>query len=447
VKRNFQNLFNTFIPLSLTILFPLNGSAALNMTEAFDFLSTQNPTIQEAVHRIGASQAQLQAAKSAYKPSWTLRSSYMGSDNPIQVFGAILNQSAFTPGLDFNNVPTVDNLNLQSMLTYPVFTGGQRRANLAAAQSHQRAAEWASQAVEQQLQLRVTEVMMDVIKARSLVQTAGQAVQSMESNLKLTQRKKEAGAALEQDVLDVQVKLSDARVADLQAQNMLNLTMASLRMLLAWPEDQALEVADKIEEILSPDANRSVRRAERLAAQAQTNSAREQFQATKAETRPKVQLFGSYDANHGWKTGESLGSWTAGIAMEWSLWSGGINKAKRDKALSDMRASESREETLRLQHQFEIQKAKLELAEARLRSKMAQETVHLAEESLRLTRNRFEQGLGIVNQLLDAETAHTKAKMDATHANVETEQATARLRHALGLPILEQTPNMTSEDE
>lgn len=444
VKPNNQKTYMSCALLSLIAIYPFSGHAALNLREAFELLSKQNPTIQEAVHRIGGSQAQIRAARSAYKPKWTLNSSYLGSDNPIQVFGAILNQSAYSPGLDFNNVPTVDNLNLQSMLTYPLFTGGQRRAQLAAAQSQKDAVEWATQAVEQHLQLTVTEVMMDITKARSLINTAHQAVQSMESNLALTKRRRDAGTALEQEVLDVQVKLSEARVAQLQANNMLELTMASLRMLLAWPETQLLEVAEEFEPMVPPDAAEFRQRPERLAAHAQTNSAMEQLQATKAESRPKVQLFGSYDANHGWKTGESLGSWTAGIAMNWSLWGGGLNKAKRDKARSDFQASQSREETLRLQHQFEIQKSKLELTEARLRSTMSEEAAQLAAESLRLTRNRYEQGLSLVNQLLDAETAHTQARMDATHAQIETAQATARLRHALGLPILEKEPATTN---
>lgn len=447
VKPYLSNSIKVLVLLSIVLWRPINGHAALNLNDAFDLLKKQNPTIQEAVHRISGAQAHIQVARSAYQPKWTLHSSYLGSDNPIQVFGAILNQSAFTPGLDFNNVPTVDNLNLQSMLTYPLFTGGQRKAHLIAAQSQRKAAEWAGQAVEKHLHLTVTEVMLNIIKSRSMIKTADQAVQSLESNLSLSKNRRDAGTALEQEVLDVQVKLSEARIAQLQAQNMLALTKASLRMLLAWPENQALEVVDEMEPIIAPDESESKQRPAWLAARAQTDSAREQYRAAKAESRPKVQLFGSYDANHGWKTGESLGSWTAGIAMEWPLWSGGLNKAKRNKAQSDLQASESREETLRLQHQFEIQKAKLELTEARLRSEMAAETVRLAEESLRLTRHRYEQGLGIVNQLLDAETAQTKARMDATHAQIETTQAAARLRHALGLPILDTITNISSKNE
>ena len=447
VKLYVSNNINLITLISILLLCPFTGRAELTLNDAFRVLEDQNPTIQEALHRISGAQAQIHAARSAYQPRWTLRSSYLVSDNPIQVFGAILNQSAFTPGLDFNNVPTVDNLNLQSMLTYPLFTGGLRKAHLMAAKSQKKAAEWAGQAVERHLQLTVTEVMLDIIKARSMIKTANQSVKSMESNLSLSKNRRDAGTALEQELLDVQVKLSNARIAQLQAQNMLELTEASLRMLLAWPENQVLKVTGQLESIASPDDTESQQRPAWLAARAQTDSAKEHLRAARAESLPKVQLFGSYDSNHGWRTGESLGSWTAGIAMEWSLWSGGLNKAKRDQAKSSLRTSESREETLRLQHQFEIQKAKLELTEARLRSEMATETVQLAEESHRLTRNRYEQGLGIVNQLLDAETALTKARMDATQAQIETTQATARLRHALGLPILDTTTNISSQNE
>ena len=67
----------------------------------------------------------LEQAKAVFWPHVQLQSSYAGTDNPMLVFGSILNQRAFSPGLDFNRVPDVDNLNVKGLLTVPLYSGGQ----------------------------------------------------------------------------------------------------------------------------------------------------------------------------------------------------------------------------------------------------------------------------------------------------------------------------------
>jgi outer membrane protein TolC len=92
---------------------------------------------------------------------------------------------------------------------------------------------------------------------------------------------------------------------------------------------------------------------------------------------------------------------------------------------------------VRLGIQLEVQRAELQLAESNERLTVTQETVRKAEESVRLTRARFEQGLALSTQLIDAETALTAARVRRAEAESDRRVAIAALRKAAGLPQTE----------
>src|SRR5262245_58730608 len=94
----------------------LIGSAAFaaepwTLERALEQALAHNPEIQLARHRISAAQAGVDQANAAFWPRVQFQSSYTRTDNPMMVFGSILNQRAYSSSLNFNDVPDVDNLN------------------------------------------------------------------------------------------------------------------------------------------------------------------------------------------------------------------------------------------------------------------------------------------------------------------------------------------------
>ncbi|MCX6892860.1 MAG: TolC family protein, partial [Verrucomicrobia bacterium] len=75
-----------------------------------------NPDARLAQQRIVAAQAGLDQANAVFWPRLQFQSSYTGSDNPMVAFGSILNQRAYNPSLNFNDVPSVDDLNARGLV-------------------------------------------------------------------------------------------------------------------------------------------------------------------------------------------------------------------------------------------------------------------------------------------------------------------------------------------
>ncbi|HPU54870.1 MAG TPA: TolC family protein, partial [Verrucomicrobiota bacterium] len=86
---------------------------------------------------------------------------------------------------------------------------------------------------------------------------------------------------------------------------------------------------------------------------------------------------------------------------------------------------------------FEVEQARLQLKEASERLAVTEAAVAQAQESVDLTRSRFEQGLMTSAQLIDAETALIAARVRRAEAEADRRIAIAALRKALGRPQLD----------
>jgi outer membrane protein len=101
-----------------------------------------------------------------------------------------------------------------------------------------------------------------------------------------------------------------------------------------------------------------------------------------------------------------------------------------------MESAREEQRKLRLQLDLEAEQARLDYEAAGERMEVTAKAVAAAEESAALTRNRFEQGLALPTQLIDAETALVAARVRRAEAEADRHIAVARLRKALGLPQL-----------
>src|SRR5512144_147822 len=112
------------------------GAEPWTLERALQQALSGNPDARLAQQRIVAAQAGLDQANAAFWPRLQFQSSYTGSDNPMLVFGSILNQRAYSTSLDFNDVPSVDDLNTRGLVTVPLYAGGRNTATRKAAKAN-----------------------------------------------------------------------------------------------------------------------------------------------------------------------------------------------------------------------------------------------------------------------------------------------------------------------
>lgn len=419
--------------------FSVRAGEAWTLERAVQFALTNSPDARIAAQRIAAAQAGLKQANAVAWPKLQFQSSYTRTDNPMMVFGSLLNQRSYgKPPLgpiDFNNVPDLDNLNVKGLVTMPLYAGGQIRAGRAAARAYTDAARQAAEAVRNALAFEVARAFHTVHKAREFVRAAAAAVNAFEQNLDIARKRFNAGTLLRADVLDMEVRLAQAREDLVRARNARELSLRALRTLLGL-EQEDVEVADTAPEVAAPGSGDFSQRPELAASAAQLRAAEADLRRARGGYQPSVGLFGSVDYDRGWRADGDGRSYTAGVMLQWNVWDGQLTRGKVQEAQAALETARENDRKLRLGLALESDQARLNLAEANERLRVTEAAVAQAEESVALTRARFEQGLALATQLIDAETALTAARVRRAEALADQRIAIAALRKALGLPQL-----------
>jgi outer membrane protein TolC len=421
----------------LVLLWSLAAFAAEPWTleRALQQALSANPDARLAQQRIVAAQAGLDQANAAFWPRLQFQSSYSASDNPMLAFGSILNQRAFSSSLNFNDVPTVDDLNARGLVTVPLYAGGKNVATRKAAGANTEAARQDSAAVRNALGFEVSRAFYTVLKTRQFIRAAEAGVSSFEASLAVAQKRFEGGTLLKSGVLDIEVRLAQAREELVRARNANALAVRALRNLLGI-ESGAFEVADTAPTAQAPDSGDFSGRPELAAARHRERAAREQVSAAKGGYLPRVNAFGSLDYDYGWKYEEGGGSYTGGAMLQWDLWDGKLTRAKVQEARANLETAREEERKLRLALDLEVEQARLALLSANERLSVTDRAVAQAAESASLTRARFEQELTLPRDMIDAESALVSARVHRAEAEADRQIAVAAVRKTLALPQL-----------
>ncbi|HSK39620.1 MAG TPA: TolC family protein, partial [Arenibaculum sp.] len=388
-----------------------------------------------AQSRIAAAQGGLEQANAALWPRLQLQSGYTRSDQPVTVFGYALNQRSYGSSLDFNDVPDGDNLNVRGLVTVPIYNGGRTKAGREAARAGTEAALQNAGAVRNTLAFEVARTFYSVLKTREFIRATGASVRSFEDSLIIASNRHHGGTILKAELLDVDVRLAQAREDFVRARNANALAERALRNLIGI-EGGEFTVADSAPAAGVPEAGGGVERPELAALREEQRAAEAGVRRARGGYLPRVDAFGSLDYDRGWRFDADGKSYTVGVMAQWSLWDGRLTRGEVRQAQASLEATQEEQRKLRLDLDFEVEQARLNLNAATERLTVTEKAVAQAAESVELTRARFEQGLAIATQLIDAETAFTAARVRRADSEADERIAIAALRKALGLPQL-----------
>jgi outer membrane protein TolC len=403
-----------------------------------------NPSARIAGLRIAAAHARLEQANAAFWPRLQFQSSYIRTDNPMTVFGAVLNQRTYSSSLDFNHVPDVDNLNTRGLITLPLYTGGRNGAGHEAAKAGDEAARQDSQASQNELGFEVARAFFTVLKTRQFIQATEAAVRSFEQNLAIAKKRLAAGTLLKADELGFEVHLAQAREDLIRARNASDLAARALHNLLAI-EGEEFTVADTAPVVRAPDSADFSGRADLAAASQRERAAEQRVREAKGSFYPQVSAFASLDNDRGWRRDGSGNSYSAGGLLQWDLWDGELTRAKVREASANLSIAREELRKLRLALDLEVESARLDLKAANERITVTDQSVTQASESAVLTQERFEKGMALSTQLIDAETALISARVRRAEAETDQRIAIAALRKALGWPQLDTPRKATGQ--
>jgi len=128
-------------------------------------------------------------------------------------------------------------------------------------------------------------------------------------------------------------------------------------------------------------------------------------------------------------------NWNATATLTWNIFQGGLTRATVSEARSNLSAARAQAEVLRQQIRVDVDQARLGVRAAQGSLGAADEVVVNARERLRLAERRYQEGVGTLVDLGDAQVALTTAAAQRAQADYNLSTSRAQLVRALGREV------------
>jgi outer membrane protein TolC len=151
-------------------------------------------------------------------------------------------------------------------------------------------------------------------------------------------------------------------------------------------------------------------RAEARQARLAATLAENQVAEARSSFLPQVSLHGAFEADRQRFYDRGGANWTVSVGLRWNLFDGFSDKARVEESKSLLQRSEADQERTASGIRLQVRRAWADLRAAEQRIEVMKASVAEAEESLRITKNRYEAGMSNVTDLLRTETAVLDAR-------------------------------------
>jgi outer membrane protein TolC len=323
----------------------------------------------------------------------------------------------------------------QAMASLPIYTSGKITHNINAAQANLDATQANEKVAALNLKMQVADSYVAVLRLEDAVQVAQSHIQSLESHARDVKNLFEQGVVAKNDVLAADVELLNAKQFLLQAANVYDNAKARYNQLLTRQLTAKVELAKSFPEPSKStleNLNQSAlnQRPELLVLNEQIEALHEQMQAMTANLMPQVALNGGYQYQQNrYQAYEGL--WQANVGVDWKLYDGSTNH-KGEALEKQALALKEQHEELAGQILLEVRQIWLDTQEAQQRLQVAKQAIMQADENLKVSTDRYQQGLATHTEVIQAEDLRTKTHNNLNNATYDVALATLRLKRAIG---------------
>ncbi len=378
------------------------------------------------------------------------REAFAGFLPQVSVNGYLVNQN-MTPNIYFSAGDTMArnyqlfgtnrarDLNVTAM--WPIFSGGRTYYGYKAASAR---AEWAAQMLrgtELDVAMQARLDYITVMREQENARVTGDLVRQTEERLRVSREEFEAGRAARFNVLRDEAELANAIQLDTAARSQAALALIGLKTTLGVDLASPITASEPLQYVPEPvSIEEGVREAmaqhpEVRASEKRAEAAQSDVRAAYGRYLPDLSATWMYDwqrmSNRGEMT-ETPDGYSAGLVLTIPLFDGFM----RENAIRTARArqDQAKEQAVLARQQIAkaVNQAALMLQAAEQNVEASRKGLAQSEEQFRIVRERYASGRGIQVEVLDAQTALTRARFNVVAALADHQTARAMLLQATG---------------
>lgn len=395
----------TFLLALVFLLLASRGATeeSLTLEKCVELALKNSPAIHQAWLEKKEAAARIREARTAFYPQLGLSANYTRLD-----------ESPSIEGSSFGNISFGDDdiYSLKGSAQQPLYTGGKIDTSYRMAKISKELADWNYEKVKADLILKAKSAYFQALKAEKFKLVAGEAVRQVEAHRDLTSNLLEAGIVTKLDLLKAEVVLAQTKQNLIKAEDGLKMAQSDLNILLGRPieEKVALEELDDYQPSnLTLDTclkEALANRPELKQMEINIVLAKLGIKLARSSYYPEVALIGDYDYQKGssqvpedWE-----GSWSITLSGSINPWDFGKTRSQVEAAGLELGRVENGKAQLVDGITLEVQRAYLASHTTFSSIEVAKDAIGEAEESLRITEEKYKVGMATSTDVLDAQT-------------------------------------------
>jgi outer membrane protein len=387
-------------------------------------------------------QAKYNEALDAAYPSLSVGGSYQRINN-VPVIAADLPPYGFITFIP--NIP--DNYNLSASGSELLFNGFKLKYSEEAAQLAQKASQMDASTDSAGIILNLQNSYINFYKAVMSKKAVEQSINELNQHLKDAQNLKDNGLATNNDVLKVQLLISNAQITELDLDNNIKIVNYDLNVMLGLNDNTLLEPDTTAAFSLSTDKTFDqvlqqalTTRPELSAADYRNKAALKNLDIARTGILPAISLIGQTDYSDpnrsyfpyvlGFKD-----NWAVGVNLSWNITNLFINKHNIDDASTMALEAKANYEQLNDQVKMNVNQTYLNYIESQDKIKVAQSAVDQAQENYKELYDRYKNQVASSTDLSDAETLLLQARINYSNTQADAQLAYYQLLNSSGTKI------------
>ncbi|WP_313214170.1 TolC family protein [Soonwooa sp.] len=418
--------------ISSNIFFQAQSKKNLTLSEAIDLGIKNSKSLKIDEAKIEEATANLLEAKNRQLPDLKVSGTYLYM--PIKP-----NVNVKLSGMGGGAGPEVNQVMFGSAnLSYPIFSGGRIKYGIESAKYLIEASKLSSENDKISVAYNVAQAYNNMFKASQAIKLLEESLSASEKRDQSFIKLEDNGVIARNDRLKAQLQTSNIEVQLLEAHNNYDIANINMDLLLGLADHTEIEIdPNYIEDQNLQDDNYYLteafkNRKDKQALEYQQKAAMLGTKAAKAENLPTIALTGGYVAADIPNVFTVTNAVNFGIGVQYNL----ANIWKKNSSLSQSLAVEKQLEAssellndhITLEVKKDIQNEKL----AYRKIDVYQRAVEQANENFRITKNKFDNGLATMTELLDADTAKLVAQVNLINSKADATLAHKKLLQTTG---------------
>ena len=422
---------------------------SLTINQAVETGIQNSKALRTSQFKVDAADARASEMNTLRLPSLKLNGSYTRlSDVPASAFA--LPANSFGPGFppsDVNMVlssTVVNNYGLKATLQQPLFTGGK----ISGASN---AADYLSDATKEDYKKDKAEILYNIkaaywnlYRANEFKKFVDENVNQIQSHAKDAENLMKQGMLTSNDLMKVQVQLSDALVRQIDATNGVKMAMYAFNNTLGLPLQTEIELASTIQigDRIWDNTDQLVeqaliKRPDVLGMNARVEAGESGLTSARGGWWPQIYLIGNYNYLRPnpriFPTVDEFDkTWDVTLSVSFDIWNWWQTGYQANQAQAQLAQAQEGLSMIKDGVMLEVTQSYLGVNQAKERKTVSEQGVKQAEENYRVMDDKYKLGMTQNSELLDAEVMLLQAKLNLTQSLVDYELSMARLSKAIG---------------